>query len=163
MKSWDDLFQEYLRAPGIIDQAIKGKAAAIAFTSTREHDLLYRHINTQTGEIDRLPMVLLAREDAKRIFQLLQQKKRVQIELNVPNRIGPSIRSSNVAAEITGSDSPEEFVLLGAHLDSWELGTGALDNGCNAALVIEALRAIKASGIKPRRSIRFVLFSGEEE
>jgi carboxypeptidase Q len=163
MKSWDDLFDEYLRAPGIIDQAIKGKAAAIAFTSTREHDLLYRHINTQTGQIDRLPMVLLAREDAKRIFQLLKQKKQVQVELNVPNRIGPSIRSSNVVAEIMGSELPEEFVLLGAHLDSWELGTGALDNGCNAALVIEALRAIKVSGVKPRRSIRFVLFSGEEQ
>jgi len=54
-------------------------------------------------------------------------------------------------------------VVLGAHLDSWELGTGALDNGCNAALVIEALRAIKASGIKPKRTIRFILFSGEEE
>src|SRR3974390_1745351 len=62
-----------------------------------------------------------------------------------------------------GSEKPDEFVVLGAHVDSWELGTGALDNGCNAALVIDALRAIKASGLKPRRSIRFLLFSGEEE
>jgi Zn-dependent M28 family amino/carboxypeptidase len=54
-------------------------------------------------------------------------------------------------------------VILGAHLDSWELGTGALDNGCNAALVIDAMRAIRASGLQPRRSIRFVLFSGEEQ
>jgi Zn-dependent M28 family amino/carboxypeptidase len=54
-------------------------------------------------------------------------------------------------------------VILGAHLDSWELGTGALDNGCNAALVIEAARAIKASGLLPRRTIRFILFSGEEQ
>ncbi len=53
--------------------------------------------------------------------------------------------------------------MVGAHLDSWELGTGALDNGCNAALVVDALRAIKASGVKPRRTIRFVLFSGEEQ
>jgi len=54
-------------------------------------------------------------------------------------------------------------VLLGAHLDSWDLGTGALDNGCNAALVIDALRSIKASGLRPRRSIRFALFTGEEQ
>jgi len=54
-------------------------------------------------------------------------------------------------------------VILGAHLDSWDFGTGALDNGCNAALVIEAARAIKASGLAPRRTIRFVLFSGEEQ
>jgi Zn-dependent M28 family amino/carboxypeptidase len=54
-------------------------------------------------------------------------------------------------------------VIVGAHLDSWELGTGALDNGCNAALVIDTMRAIKAAGVTPRRSIRFILFSGEEE
>jgi carboxypeptidase Q len=54
-------------------------------------------------------------------------------------------------------------VILGAHLDSWELGTGALDNGCNAAMVIEAARAIKATGLLPRRTIRFLLFSGEEQ
>jgi Zn-dependent M28 family amino/carboxypeptidase len=68
-----------------------------------------------------------------------------------------------VVAEIKGSEKPDEFVILGAHLDSWELGTGALDNGCNAALVIDALRAIKASRLNARRSIRFILFSGEEE
>lgn len=69
----------------------------------------------------------------------------------------------NVMAELRGREKPDEFVILGAHLDSWELGTGALDNGCNAALVVDALRAIKASGAKPKRSIRFILFSGEEE
>src|SRR5438067_10959633 len=83
--------------------------------------------------------------------------------MNVTNSTGPPIRSSNMTAEITGSELPGEFGLLGAHLDSWELGTGALDNGCNAALVIEAARAIKATGLVPRRTIRFVLFSGEEQ
>ena len=61
------------------------------------------------------------------------------------------------------AEKPDEFVILGAHLDSWDLGTGALDNGCNAALVVDSLRAIKASGVRPRRTIRFILFSGEEE
>ena len=69
----------------------------------------------------------------------------------------------NVVAEIRGKEKPNEFVVIGAHLDSWELGTGALDNGCNSALVIETLRAIKAAGLQPRRTIRFVLFTGEEE
>jgi Zn-dependent M28 family amino/carboxypeptidase len=73
------------------------------------------------------------------------------------------VAASNVVAEIRGSEKPDEFVILGAHLDSWELGTGALDNGCNAALVVDALRTIKASGVRPRRTIRFILFSGEEE
>ncbi len=68
-----------------------------------------------------------------------------------------------MVAEIRGRERPEEFVLLGAHLDSFELGTGALDDGCNAALVIEAARDIHLTGLRPKRSIRFVLFSGEEQ
>ncbi|MGA9957445.1 MAG: M20/M25/M40 family metallo-hydrolase, partial [Acidobacteriaceae bacterium] len=84
-------------------------------------------------------------------------------DLSIPDRTGGPIESANVVAEIKGSEKPDEFVILGAHLDSWELGTGALDNGCNAAMVVDALRAIKSSGLKPRRSIRFILFSGEEE
>jgi carboxypeptidase Q len=87
----------------------------------------------------------------------------VWADLSIPNQVGGPIRASNVVAEIKGSEKPDEFVILGAHLDSWELGTGALDNGCNAALVVDALRAIKASGVTPRRTIRFILFSGEEQ
>ena len=142
---------------------MKGKAVAIAFQSSREHDILYRHINVSTGRIDVIPQVLLAREDAERISRLLRQGSPVTMSLSLPNRIGPAITTSNVIAEIKGSELPNEIVMLGAHLDSWELGTGALDNGCNAALVIDALRAIKASGIRPRRTLRFVLYSGEEE
>jgi Zn-dependent M28 family amino/carboxypeptidase len=66
-----------------------------------------------------------------------------------------------VVAEIRGSEKPDEIVLLGAHLDSWDLGTGALDNGVNAALVVEVARAI-AAGPRPRRTVMFVLFTGEE-
>ena len=163
MKKWDDLFAEYLRAPGIIDRAVTGKALAIAFQSTRPNDLLYRHTNASEGELDRLPMVLVAREDAGRMARLLASGQALYADLSIPNRIGGRITAANVVAELRGSEKPDEFVVLGAHLDSWELGTGALDNGCNAALVIDALRAIKASGLRPRRSIRFILFSGEEE
>ena len=163
LKTWDDLFEEYYRAPGIIDLAVKGKALAIAFTSSREHDLLYRHINSMNGEIDVLPQVLLAREDSERIARLLANGEKVQMSISMPNKVGPRITTSNVVAELKGSDLPNEIVILGAHLDSWELGTGALDNGCNAALVIDSLRAIKAAGVRPRRTIRFMLFSGEEE
>jgi carboxypeptidase Q len=163
LKTWDDLFAEYEKAPPVIDLAVKGKAKAVAFMATREHDILYRHTNSGDGEIDKLPMVIVAREDGERIARLLAAGNLVWADLSIPNQIGGPIKTSNVIAEITGSAKPEEFVIVGAHLDSWELGTGALDNGCNAALVIDALRAIKASGVKPRRTIRFVLFSGEEE
>jgi len=163
LKTWDDLFAEYSNAPPIIDRAVKGKAKAIAFMATREHDILYRHTNAGAGEIDKLPMVIVAREDGERIARLLSAGNLVWADLSIPNQIGGPIKTSNVVAEIRGSEKPDEFVILGAHLDSWELGTGALDNGCNAALVVDALRAIKASGVAPRRTIRFVLFSGEEE
>lgn len=163
LKTWDDLFAEYMKAPPVIDLAAKAKAKAIAFMATREHDILYRHTNATAGEIDRLPMVIVAREDGERIARLLASGSLVWADLSIPNQIGGPIKSSNVVAEIRGSEKPDEFVILGAHLDSWELGTGALDNGCNAALVVDALRAIKASGVKPRRTIRFILFSGEEE
>src|SRR5580704_186445 len=72
---WDDLFAEYLKAPGVIDRAVKGNALAIAFQSTRPHDLLYRHTNASDGEIDRLPMVLVGREDAARVARLLASGK----------------------------------------------------------------------------------------
>ena len=163
LKTWDDLFAEYAKAPPVIDLAVKGKALALAFMATREHDILYRHTNAGAGEIDKLPMVLVAREDGERMARLLAAGNLVWADLSIPNQLGGPIKASNVVAEIKGSEKPDEFVILGAHLDSWELGTGALDNGCYAALAVDALRAITASGLKPRRTIRFILFSGEEQ
>ena len=163
LATWEDLFAEYLRSPAIIEAALKGKAAAIAFISTREGSLLYRHINNFQGEIDRLPMILVGRDDGERIAKLAADGKKVEMALSVPNQTGGKFRTSNVVGEIRGTDKPDEFVIVGAHLDSWELGKGALDNGCNAGLVIDAARAIHTSGLRPRRTIRFVLFSGEEQ
>jgi carboxypeptidase Q len=163
LATWDDLFAEYERAPAVISLAVKEKAKAIAFMATRNHGILYRHTNSTAGEIDAIPQVMIAREDAERIARLLASAHPVWADISIPNKVGPAFKTWNVVAEIIGSEKPDEFVVLGAHLDSWELGTGALDNGCNAALVIDALRAIKATGLRARRSIRFVLFSGEEE
>jgi hypothetical protein len=163
LATWDDLFEEYFRAPGIIANAVKGKALLIAFTSSRDYDILYRHINTLTGKMDVIPQVLLAREDSLRIARLIAHGEKVQMTVSLPNKVGPTITSHNVLAEIKGTELPNEVVIFGAHLDSWNLGTGALDNGCNAALVIDTVRAIKASGVRPRRTMRFILFSGEEQ
>jgi len=163
LKTWADLFAEYANAPPIVDRAVKAKAKAIAFMATREHDILYRHTNSGAGEIDKIPMVIVAREDGERMARLLANKNLVWADLSIPNQVGGPIKSSNVIAELRGTEKPDEFVVIGAHLDSWDLGTGALDNGCNAVLVIDALRAIKASEVLPRRTIRFILFSGEEQ
>ncbi len=163
MKTWEDLFGEYMRTPVVIEKAIKEGVGLVLLESTRPQDLLYRHTNADHGEIERIPTLLVAREDAQRMGRLLEKRRQLTADVSIPNKVSGPIKASNVIAEIRGSEKPDEYVVLGAHLDSWELGTGALDNGCNAALVVEALRAIKASGMKPRRSIRFILFSGEEE
>jgi carboxypeptidase Q len=162
--TWADLFNEYLRPPDIISRALKGGASAILWMGARERLLLYRHTNSLAGEIDRIPQAVLAREDAMRLARTIAAYPgKVRARLNMPNKIGGPIEQQNVVGEIRGYEKPDEIVILGAHLDSWELGTGALDNGCNSALVIEAARAIKATGLLPRRTIRFVLFSGEEQ
>jgi Zn-dependent M28 family amino/carboxypeptidase len=74
-----------------------------------------------------------------------------------------TLRSENTIAEIRGTEHPEEVVLLGAHLDSWDLATGATDNGAGAIAVLEAARILAASKVRPARTIRFALFTGEEE
>jgi carboxypeptidase Q len=163
LSTWDDLMREYNIAPGVIDRAIHAGAAAIFWMSTRPNLLLYRHNVSIDGTLERLPQAVLAREDAERIVRLLAAGKNVRVHFEMPNRVTGPVQSENVVAEIRGREKPDEFVLLGAHLDSWELGTGALDNGCNAALVIDAARAIHSTGSLPRRSIRFVLFTGEEQ
>jgi len=162
--TWADLFNEYLLPPGIIDRAVKNGAAAILWMGARERKLLYRHTNSLTGEIGKIPQAIAAREDAMRLARTIAAYPgKVRVHLDMPNKIGGPLEQENVVGEIRGYDKPDETVILGAHLDSWELGTGALDNGCNAALVIEAARAIKATGLLPHRTIRFVLFSGEEQ
>ena len=162
--TWADLFAEYTQPPGVIDRALKAGASAILWMGARERMLLYRHTNTGDGQLERLPQAILAREDAMRLVRTVSAYPgKVRARFTMPNQIGGAIEQENVVGEIRGREKPEEAVILGAHLDSWDLGTGALDNGCNAALVIEAARAIKATGLLPRRTIRFVLFSGEEQ
>jgi carboxypeptidase Q len=161
--TWEDLTSEYDVAPAVIDRAMKAGAKAILWMSSRPNLLLYRHTVTIDGQLERMPQAVLAREDAERVARFLASGVPVRVHLDMPNHIAGSTPSENVVAEIRGREHPDEFVVLGAHLDSWDLGTGALDNGCNAAMVIDAARTIHASGAIPRRSIRFVLFTGEEQ
>ncbi|MDP9340295.1 MAG: M20/M25/M40 family metallo-hydrolase [Acidobacteriota bacterium] len=162
--TWADLFNEYSRPPDIIDRAVNGGAAAILWVGARERLLLYRHTNTGDGQLEKIPQAVVAREDALRFSRMvLAYPGKIRVRFSMPNKIGPAVEQENVVGEIRGYEKPDEAVIVGAHLDSWDLGTGALDNGCNAALVIEAARALKATGLRPRRTIRFILFSGEEE
>lgn len=162
--TWNDLFNEYALPPAIINRALTGGASAILWMGARERLLLYRHTNVGDGQIDVIPQAVVAREDAMHLARTIAAYPgKVRVHFTMPNRIGGPIDQYNVIGEIRGREKPDESVILGAHLDSWELGTGALDNGCNAAMVIEAARAIRATGLVPRRTIRFALFTGEEQ
>ncbi|MDQ5873086.1 MAG: M28 family peptidase, partial [Acidobacteriota bacterium] len=161
MRSFDDLFAEYLAGPEMVQAAAESGVAAILFISTRPRGLLYRHTITFDGTIVPLPMVQVGREDGLRLARLLEKGRDLRVSLDIQNRVGGAWKPQNVVADIRGSERPDEIVLLGAHLDSWDLGTGALDNGVNCALVVEVARAI-AAGPRPKRTVRFVLFTGEE-
>jgi carboxypeptidase Q len=161
---WADLFDEYGLPPAIIERAVKGGAVAILWMGARERLLLYRHTNAGDGQLEVIPQAVVAREDAMHLARAVEANGgKLSVRFQMPNKVGGPVEQMNVVGEIRGREKPDEAVILGAHLDSWELGTGALDNGCNAALVIEAARAIRATGLVPRRTIRFILFSGEEQ
>jgi carboxypeptidase Q len=161
--TWDDLTSEYSIGPAIIARAMKAGAVGVLWMSSRPNLLVYRHTLAINGELEKLPQAVVAREDAERMSRFLAAGQKLRVHWEMPNHVMGPVDSENVVAEIRGREKPEDFVLLGAHLDSWDLGTGALDNGCNAAMVIDAARVVHASGTIPRRSIRFVLFTGEEQ
>jgi Zn-dependent M28 family amino/carboxypeptidase len=117
---------------------------------------------TLDGAIAPIPAAIVSRENAGRLARLAENGE-VRVRVKLENRTGGAYEAKNVMAEIRGSEIANEIVLLGAHLDSWALGTGAEDNGVNAALVIDVARGMKELGLKPRRTIRFVLFTGEEQ
>jgi len=116
------------------------------------------------GETATTPQLTMASEHWSRIARLLQQKKDVTLELNVTNTFyDDDPMQYDTIAEIPGTDKKDEVVMLGAHLDSWHAGTGATDNGAGTIVMMEAMRILKALDIKPRRTIRIGLWSGEEE
>lgn len=162
VQSFYDLGVEQRDAILALREAVEVGAAAMLLVSTRPDRLLYRHVHSVNGEIDPIPSALVTREDGLRIGRLLEAGHTVRARLRLPNRIETNVRDANVVAEIRGTEKPEEIVLLGAHFDSWDMGTGCLDNGVNVTLVIEVARAMMRAGVRARRTIRFVLFSGEE-
>ena len=118
------------------------------------------------GETTTIPQLVMAVEHWNRIARLLQQKKDVTLELNVVNNFyDDDPMQYDTIAEIPGTDKDkkDEVVMIGAHLDSWHAGTGATDNGAGSIVMMEAMRILKTLDLKPRRTIRIGLWSGEEE
>lgn len=116
---------------------------------------------TWGGQLSPLPLAQVGMEDSK-LIERLMEKGPVTIEFAYENRVSGPAEVNNVIAEIPGREKPDEWIIIGAHLDSWDYGTGAQDNGSGCAMVLEAARALAAMS-PPRRSIRFALWGGEEE
>lgn len=115
------------------------------------------------GVLGVLPAAQIVRDDATLLRELLARGP-VRISLELTNRVTAGAAAvTNVVAEIPGRERPDEWVIVGAHLDSWDFGTGAQDNATGVAMVLEAARAIASLKQPPRRSIRFALWGGEEQ
>ena len=155
----------FYRAPGLVRELKEAGALAVLIAADKPHAMQYTAPVefTATGRLAALPTLSLAHEDVGLLRRLLSQQQSPRVRLDVRNKVGPAFKATNVVGEIAGTDLAQELVVVGAHLDSNDLGPGALDNAAGSAAVLETARAIKALGLKPRRTIRFVLWTGEEE
>ncbi len=157
----DGLFREYAEAAAIEALAFAAGAAGVVYMGSRPKNTLYRH-NVSTGLANTRPMLIMERDGARRALRLLRRGHPLTLTAMLDVDAGLAYESYNVIGEIPGSTRPDEVVVIGAHLDSWDLGTGALDNGGNVALVIDVARQIRRLGLHPDRTHRIALWNGEE-
>lgn len=163
LKDIDGLFKEYAEAGAIEARAWNAGALGIVYMGSRPNNLLYRH-NLNLGYQNKTHLgVVMERDGALRALRLLRSGTALTLTATLDLDIGPAYQSANVIGEIRGSTRPDEVVVIGAHLDSWDLGEGTLDNGANAMMVLDIARQIHRLGIRPARTIRFALWSGEEQ
>lgn len=114
----------------------------------------------ESGE--KIPAAAISTRDADKLSELLEKNPSLEFWMKLNCRSFPDARSYNVIGELRGSEFPEEVIVVGGHLDSWDLGTGAHDDGAGCTQSIEVLRMLKETGIRPRHTIRAVLFMNEE-
>jgi carboxypeptidase Q len=119
-------------------------------------------MNYDTLVAARIPAAALSVEDAMMIHRMIDRGERVQINLKMSAQTLPDSPSRNVVAEITGSEKPDEVVVLGGHIDSWDVGQGAMDDGGGCVAAWEAVKLMKRLGLRPRRTVRVVLWTNEE-
>ena len=130
----------------------------------REHGQIRAFSNRTFDVTKAVPTVVMRNEDFGRLTRLMADGRTVELELNIVNRTYPEGATAyNVVAEIPGTDKAQEIVMLGGHVDSWHSATGATDNAIGCATMMEAIRILQALGVKPRRTIRLALWSGEEQ
>ena len=148
-----------------VDTFLKDNGAAVRVNDAGREFRQIRAFNNPTFDVNKvIPTVVMSNEDFGRISRILNDGTDVVLEFNIVNHVYPEGTTSyNTIGEIRGSDKADEVIMLGGHLDSWHAATGATDNAIGCAIMMEAARILKTLGVKPRRTIRIALWSGEEE
>lgn len=148
-----------------LDAFLKENGAIVRVNDAGREFRQIRAFNNSTFDVNKvIPTVVMSNEDFGRITRILNDGTDVTLEFNIVNRSYPEGATSyNTIAEIRGSDKADEVIMLGGHLDSWHAATGATDNAIGCAIMMEAARILKTIGVKPRRTIRVALWSGEEQ
>jgi len=152
-----------LRVKGAAKAARLG-AVGMLLRSLGTADFRLPHTGAMRYEDDvpQIPAAAIAAEDAAHLHRLLASGDSVQVHLELGCRTLEDAESANVIAELPGRELPDEIVLIGAHLDSWDVGQGAQDDGVGCAMVLETMSLLRRLELKPRRTIRAVLFTNEE-
>ena len=152
------------RVSGASEAAKKGALAiVIRSVGTDSHRFPHTGVMNYEAGVDKIPAAAMSNSDADMVARMLKRGPAVKLKLTLGASSAANYTSYNVIGEITGSEKPNEYVLIGGHLDSWDLGTGAIDDGAGCAITMAAAEFIKRQGLKPKRSIRVVLFANEEQ
>ncbi len=160
-----EAYEEAVRYRGTgASRAARYGAAASLIRSVASASLRDPHTGAMRYDpkLPKIPAAAMTVEDAMLVDRLIRKGERVRMHLLLTPKTLPDVESANVVAEIRGSERPDEIVLVGGHLDSWDLATGAIDDGSGVAMSMEVLRLIKELDLHPRRTIRCVLFMNEE-
>jgi carboxypeptidase Q len=152
-----------IRTLGAIEAAKAGAVASL-IRSVGPFSMNTPHTGNSRYEdgVPKIPHAAITSEDAQMLQRMQERGEKIVIELKMEAKTLPDANSRNVIAEIRGYEKPEEVVVLGGHIDSWDVGTGAMDDGGGCLASWEALRQIKLLGLKPRRTVRVVLWTNEE-
>jgi len=151
------------RTLGAIEAAKVGAVAVLVRSiTTRMDHVPHTGLMLYDKNVPRIPAAAISTIDAELLSKLIKQEDKVQVRIRLDCKTYPDIQSFNVIGEIPGVETPDEIVLLGAHLDSWDAGHGAHDDGAGCVQVIEALRLLRILNLKPKRTIRAVHFMCEE-
>ena len=148
-----------------LDTFLKENGALVRVNDAGREFRQIRAFNNRTFDVNKVvPTVVMSNEDFGRISRILEDGTNVVLEFNIVNHVYPEGATSyNTIGEIRGTDKADEVIMLGGHLDSWHAATGATDNAIGCSIMMEAARILKTLGVKPRRTIRVALWSGEEE